>query len=77
MVVAEAKGQAKYQIFSFKHVSEVFCFRNLTKPEATKTIPEARKHPSRQSNPFPGVLFVGCMRRPKDLSSVISVPEAA
>lgn len=77
MVVAEAKGQAKCQICSFKHVSEVFCFRNLTKPEATKTISEARKHPSRQSNPFPGAPLVGCARTLKDLSSIISVPEAA
>lgn len=77
MVVAEAKGQDEYQIFSFKHASEVSVSEIWQKMKLPK--PFQRQESTYQDSPthFQAFFLWADTRRLKDLSSIISMPKAA
>lgn len=73
MEEAEAKGVDEHEILSFECASWGHCFINQAKHEAIKTIEEARKYRASPAR-FQEYLSAD-MRRLKNLSSIISMPE--
>lgn len=73
MEEAEAKGVNEYEILGFERASWGHCFINQAKHEAIKTTEEARKYQASQAH-LQEYLSAD-MRRPKNLSSITSMPE--